>query len=74
MSEVFAEVQGAGPLAGVVRVPCPLPKKILYSVGIRYTISLLIFVKNFLILPPNYYAKTWFKAEKTTFENERTKN
>ena len=46
VSEVFAGVQEAGPLAGVVRGQRPLPKKILHLVGIRYAISLPIFVKN----------------------------
>ena len=46
VSEVFAEVQGAGSLEGVVRGKRPLPKKILHLVGIRYAISLPTFVKN----------------------------
>ena len=46
VSEVFAGVQEAGPLAGVVRGQRPLPKKILHLVGIRYAISLPIFVRN----------------------------
>ena len=48
MSEVFAGVQEAGPLAGVVRGQRPLRKKILHLVGIaiRYAISLPIFVNN----------------------------
>ena len=46
VSEVFAGVQGAGPLAGVLRGKRLLPKKSLHLVGIRYAISLPTFVKN----------------------------
>ena len=48
VSKVFAGVQEAGPLAGVVRGQRPLRKKILHLVGIaiRYAISLPIFVNN----------------------------
>ena len=53
VSEVFAWVQEAGPLAGVVWGQRPLPKKILHLVGIRYAISSPIFVKNWFILTPN---------------------
>ena len=54
MSEVFAGVQEAGPLTGVVRGQRPLPQKILHLVAITYAILLPIFVKKLLILTPNY--------------------
>ena len=48
VSEVLSGlgVQEAGPLAGVVRGERPFPRKILHLVGIRYAISLPIFIKN----------------------------
>ena len=46
MSEVFAGVKEAGSLAGFVRGERSLPNKILHLVGIRYAISLPIFIKN----------------------------
>ena len=45
VSKVFAGVKEAGPLAGVVRGQHPLPNKMLHLVGIRYAISLPIFIK-----------------------------
>ena len=55
MNEVFAaRGPGAGSLVEVGGGSAPLPKKILYLVGIRYAISLPILVKNCLVLIPNY--------------------
>ena len=66
VSEVFAGVQEAGPQVGVVRGQHPLPKKILHLVGIRYAISLPIFVKK--LIRPKYShqiikKKTWLGTE-----------
>ena len=68
----FWGVQEAGPLAGVIRGQSPLPKKILYLVGINNIILSHIFVKNCLILTPNYWEKDGW-AQKKCFENNRTK-
>ena len=55
--------RGLAPWRGLQEGSVPLPKKILYLVGIRYAILLPIFVKNCSILTPNYLGKTWLGTE-----------
>ena len=71
VNEVFAGVQEAGPLAGVVRGQRPLLKKILHLVGIRYAISLPIFVKKLINTHTKLLRKNMVRHRKPAFENDR---
>ena len=69
LCEVFAGVQGDGPLVGI----SPLPKKILYLMGIRYIISFPIqSVKNLKVLRKNIvkHRKSLLEMKEQTKQNK----